>query len=299
LFLQRLAIPLRAIGEHPLTKSRKAAAIFRFATWQLKSRFLPGPRVHEWIDGSKFYVRTGATGLTQNIYMGLHEFEDMGFLLHFVRSGDLFVDVGANVGSYTILACGARGARGCAIEPVPDTFERLCSNVRLNKMDDRVKCVNAGIGSVRGTIQFTNTKDAANHALAPGEAEEETVGVEVFPLDLILADESPVAMKVDVEGYETPLLDGAQETLKKSSLQAVIMELNGSGTRYGWDETRVVEEMTGFGLKPYSYDPFERSLKALGGKNSTSGNTLFLRNEEFVMDRIKSAPKATVLGRRF
>jgi len=48
------------------------------------------------VNGSKFLVKTGETGLTGNIYTGLHEFPDMGFLLHFLRAEDLFVDIGAN-----------------------------------------------------------------------------------------------------------------------------------------------------------------------------------------------------------
>ncbi len=59
-----------------------------------------------WIGGTRLAARRGMTGLTGNIYAGLHEFADMAFLLHFLRPSDLFADVGANVGSYTILASG-------------------------------------------------------------------------------------------------------------------------------------------------------------------------------------------------
>jgi hypothetical protein len=70
--------------------------------------------VHTWIDGAKFFVRRGETGLTGNVYAGLHEFADMGYLLHVLRAQDTFIDGGANVGAYTILACVARGATGHA-----------------------------------------------------------------------------------------------------------------------------------------------------------------------------------------
>lgn len=46
------------------------------------------------------------TGATGNWYCGLQEYEDMSFVLHALRPGDLFVDVGANIGSYSILAAG-------------------------------------------------------------------------------------------------------------------------------------------------------------------------------------------------
>ena len=66
----------------------------------------------------------------------------MGFLLHVLRSEDLFVDVGANVGSYTILACSVVGARGISFEPVPSTYKRLVENMRLNHLDEigRASC---------------------------------------------------------------------------------------------------------------------------------------------------------------
>ena len=56
------------------------------------------------------------TGATGNIYAGLHEFVDMAFCLHLLRSGDLFVDVGANIGSYTVLASKVAGANSVTLE---------------------------------------------------------------------------------------------------------------------------------------------------------------------------------------
>ena len=49
-------------------------------------------------------------GATGNLFCGLHEIEDMGFVLHFLRSDDIFLDVGVNVGTYTVLAAGVAGS---------------------------------------------------------------------------------------------------------------------------------------------------------------------------------------------
>jgi hypothetical protein len=81
-----------------------------------------------------------------------------------------------------------------------------------------------------------------------------------------------------VEGYETLVLRGAEETLSRSSLHSVIMELNGSGKRYGFDESAILEMMQDHGFKTYSYDPLTRSLVNLQGRNLDSGNTLFTRD---------------------
>ena len=205
---------IRFVTNHPLNRERKLSAIIGFAKWQIGSRLVLGAVVYDWINGSRFLVKTGETGLTGNIYTGLHEFPDMGFLLHFLRSDDLFVDVGANVGSYTILACSAVRARGIAFEPVPNTFHKLVENIRLNHLDDKVKCINKGLGSHEGNIAFTSENDTTNHVVASGEQCKNLINVEVVTLDTAINGNAPSLMKIDVEGYETPVLEGARNTLE-------------------------------------------------------------------------------------
>lgn len=97
---------LSYVLRHPLNQSFKCAAVGRWLRWQLVSRLAPGPIIVAFGPNTSLAVSSGMTGATGNIYTGLHEFEDMAFLLHFLRSGDTFVDVGANVGSFSILVRG-------------------------------------------------------------------------------------------------------------------------------------------------------------------------------------------------
>jgi FkbM family methyltransferase len=71
----------------------------------------------------------------------------MGFHLHFLRASDLFVDNGANVGSYTILDAGVVKAKTFSIEPSHDTFKKLLRNIDHNSLIDIVTAVNIGLGS--------------------------------------------------------------------------------------------------------------------------------------------------------
>jgi len=290
---------VRFITTHPLTRDNKFKSIIRFAKWQIGSRLVPGEIVYDWINGSRFLVRTGETGLTGNIYTGLHEFPDMGFLLHVLRDDDLFIDVGANVGSYTILACSAIGASAYAFEPIPNTYKRLIENMRLNHLENRVKCLNIGVGSEQARIVFTSNMDTTNHALASGEQSDNTITIEVSTLDNVLSGESPAVIKIDVEGYETPVLEGASEILKRRTLHSLIIELDGNGGRYGFDESRILEMLFDHGFRTYSYNPLDRTLIKLQGKNLQSGNTLFIRNDSFVLDRLKNSPKITIHGKQF
>ncbi len=96
----------------------------------------------------------------------------------------------------------------------------------------------------------------------------------------------PTLIKIDVEGYELAVLRGAERTLADPRLLAVIMETNGSGARYGIDDTELVGSMHANGFAAYGYDPFARRL--VDGDDS-GGNTIFVRDAEAVLQRVTTA----------
>lgn len=112
------------------------------------------------------------------------------------------------------------------------------------------------------------------------------IQVDVAPLDEILKGREPGMIKIDVEGFETAVIAGAQETLQKTSLHTVIMELNGSGAKYGFDESKILKTMSALDFKSFRYDPDSRELFELEGQNTESGNTLFIRNVAEVKGRL-------------
>lgn len=290
---------LRRILSHPLNRGRKFRALSAFLRWQLGSRLLGRTVVHEWVNGARFFVRNGETGVTGNIYTGLDEFQDMGFVLHFIRSGDVFCDVGANVGSYSILACAACGASGVAFEPVPETFGRLVENIRLNGLESRVSCVNLAVGEVEGRLYFTDDGDTVNHALVPGSDLGSSVSVGVTTLDSAFGDEVPALIKIDVEGFEAAVIRGGRGVLGSTRLQALIVETIGSGARYGWDEAEIFLTLEKYGFSAYSYDPMERMLRNVDGACARVGNTIFIRNAEAVRERVRTAPMFSINGHAF
>jgi FkbM family methyltransferase len=289
---------LSFIAGHPVNRDQRARALLKYLKWQIGSRLLPGQAIVPWINGARLIVQRGDTGATGNIYCGLHDFADMTYLLHVIERGDLFVDVGANLGSYTVLACAAKGARGYCFEPVPGTFARLTDNIRLNDLSGRVVARNLGIADKSGELVFTVSQDTTNHVVADAEHHFDTVRVAVQPLDLAIRGESPSVIKIDVEGFEVPVLEGAHATLANPVLHSVILELNGSGRRYGYQDQRIIDLMHASGFSAYSYEPASRELVPLGGEIGRAGNTLFIRDAAAVACRLKRASKV-LIGKRW
>ena len=128
-----------------------------------------------------------------------------------------------------------------------------------------------------------------NHIIAHNENNSNKITVNVSTLDKELKRD-PFLIKIDVEGYELPVLEGAQKILSNSELCGVIMELNGCGERYGYDESKILSMMIDYGFKPYAYDPIIRNLVELNERNKNEGNTIFIRDLERVKKRIKESP---------
>jgi FkbM family methyltransferase len=222
-------------------------------------------------------------GATGNIYAGLHEFPDMAFTLHFLQRGDLFVDIGSNIGSYTILAAGICQAEVVAFEPDPATVRDLQRNVALNHLESKVKVHQAALGSQVGSVAFSVGLDTVNHVVeAPGTSVRM---VDLDTLDHAADGRNPVLIKMDVEGYEYEVLCGAANSFSHPGLKAVLIECRSSD---------IAEFMKERGFAEYGYDAFSRKITAPAAAPTL--NALWIRDLSFVRKRIESAARIRVLG---
>jgi FkbM family methyltransferase len=284
-FMASILPTLRFIATHPLSSRQPLSAFWRYGRWQIESRLRPEVEF-KWIEGSKLIARNGMTGATGNIYCGLHEFVDMAFLLHLLRPDDLFVDVGANIGSYSVLASAVCGAHSVAVEPDPGTMESLKRNIGVNGVDSHVTLVEAALGAERGTVNFTVGRDTTNHVAT--DIDVSTREVQLRTLDEILDGKSPVLIKIDVEGYEAEVMKGASNTLLNTSLLAILIETV---------HQKVRSQLEAAGFKQAGYDPFARRLaKVIEHTTPLSNNYLFVRDLDTCRQRVKAAVSRDVLG---
>jgi FkbM family methyltransferase len=246
-----------------------------------------------FVGDTRLILQKGMSGATGNYYCGLHEFQEMGFLLHFLREGDVFADIGANVGSYSILSSGVCGAESYSFEPCSSTYQRLCDNIRINDLLDSIQVFQKAAGAKNTTLRVTESYDTTNHILLETDRSEEGVEVSVIPLDVVFRDTTPLLIKIDVEGFETEVVKGAANTLCKKECKALIMEVGG-GVRYGFDENALHSKIVEYGFEPCVYDPFTRAL--VKSNQNHSANALFIKDCDFVNERLRGAQKRWING---
>jgi len=244
-----------------------------------------------YIENTRLLVETGMSGATGNIYFGLHEYESMSFVLHTLRKNHSFIDVGANVGSYTVLAAGVVGCSCVSIEPVPLNYQHLRDNVRLNNLESRTNLHNAAAGSKSGVLHLKAEGTPYDRVLDDAEEEEKRIKVSVLTLDSIVPEKKSVlVVKVDVEGWETEVLNGAEKILQRKNPTALIVELDGAGRKYGFDDSKKHLDLIDAGFTPVWYAPQDHDLYPVE-EWKPSGNTIYVNNRNIFETLTKESRK--------
>lgn len=195
--------------------------------------------------GKQMLVYRGSTAAAAVAYLGWPDWDVMHFLRSVLRPGDGFIDVGANVGVYTLLAASCVTRRGhlIAIEADGTNVERLLENLALNNVRCHVHDV--AVGPERGQVQFETGADTVGAVSTTGGGES----LEMYRLDDLVDPAFPWAVgKMDIEGYELSALKGAKQLLAAKRPRVWILETNETSTKYG--ETRA--ELQAF-LAEYGY----------------------------------------------
>lgn len=274
-FIRKLNDRYQKIKAHPLSSKNPFLGLLRYLSFNFVQNLFPRRRVYNWINGLKFYARKGDAGIVGNIYYGLMDYEESQFLLQRLKKDDLFVDVGANVGHYTLLAAGICKANVISIEPIPDTYEKLKSNINLNNLSSRIKLLNIGLSDKKGTLYFLKNKDVMNKVTYIENVNN--IKVNVSTLNSILTDKKITFLKIDVEGFEFFVLKGANNILKQESLKYLIIEFNGSGQYFGVSDEEVFNYIKNFNFEPVTFDYTNNKVQVLESYNKNKFNTIFIK----------------------
>ena len=271
----------------------------RFLAWQAQHRLRGRPLRFRTVTGTSLTLLPGASdSLSGFWYHQLPDFEELVFALHLLRPGELFVDVGANQGGWTMTVAGA-GTRVIAFEPVPITRQRLLANLASNDagIQGRVRVLPVGLAETAGPATFSADLDAGNHRIRAGlNPPANTITVDLERADAALRDEDPTLIKIDVEGEELGVLRGARTILSKASLQALVIETFRPDNFAEPSLVAAEALLAEYGFLPMAYDPWQRELRPLREPSAGAQNTIYVRDFRSVQGRLKQSAAITALG---
>jgi FkbM family methyltransferase len=236
------------VWRHPANSGQRVRALLRALRYQARGRLLRRRAVARLGERSRLWVDLHRTSASMVMYANPPDLPEMLVWRRELREGGLFIDVGANVGTYTLWAA-ELGAEVIALEPAEDTFGLLQENIALNGY--QVTAVRAAAGDHCGTARFTSDLDAANCLAADGP-----VGANLMTIDSLVGDRHVTGMKVDVEGFEIDVLRGCARALGERRIGLIQLEWNEKSTAaVGAGRRPVAQLLTECGYRLYRPDP--------------------------------------------
>lgn len=182
---------------------------------RLPLRLVPQDTVLRILSGPLAGRRWLSTSSTHGCWLGTYERELQTLLVRYVRPGDTVLDIGANVGFFTLLLSKLVGPSGhvIAFEPLPRNVLILKRHLELNAVTN-VTVVTSALSDRNGPGFFS---DGESHAM--GSLSDTGIPITMVTLDSFLRDstiQAPVVLKIDVEGAESQVLAGAIHLLQQT-----------------------------------------------------------------------------------
>jgi len=221
---------------------------------------------------------------------GAYERKDFSMLLKLVPPGGTFVDIGANIGWYSIHVANAdREANVIAVEPIPSSFRWMLAAIAANSLTN-VTPLNTAVGAQSGTTTLfvdATISGAASAAPSTGEAGLEAITCEVKTIDEIVYSHNGTAdvLKLDIEGGELLALRGATRVLSEQRPIVFCEMLRKLARPFGYHPNDIIALMGDYG-----YDCYRAEADRLIGFESMDEETVetnfyFLHAESHAMQR--------------
>ncbi len=283
----------RFIWFHPANRGRRVRALARTVAWQAYKR-ATGRHWDLRVFGMRLRCYPDSTSASLALYChGYPDYHEMKFMQDYLRPGDGFVDVGANVGVYTLAAASLvrREGRIDALEPDRRAGVRLRENLGLNGLT-QVVVHDVAAGARPETVRFLSGRDTMNRIGTARDAAP-TVEVACVRLDDLLAGRSYAMGKMDIEGAEPLALQGAQRMLGESNPPVWLLEMNGLLRDLGFTEEGLAEWLRERGYDLAVYDADARDLKFFVKPWTGRSNVLAISrpSRDFVLERLTARPR--------
>ncbi|MEZ5582494.1 MAG: FkbM family methyltransferase [Candidatus Competibacteraceae bacterium] len=251
---------LKPLFSHPVFSKNPIKSISRILRWQFTKRIIRQPIVFK---SKTFLLKCypdshQASGFVY--FNGYPEFNSMSFVESLLRPGDRVLDVGANIGVYTLFCASLIGTEGVvdAFEPAEIPRLRLLENLALNGFNN-VTVHNALLSDQNGPVGFAD--QGADCSVAHIVSEHGAANrIVAKTLDEMVRDQHYLFGKMDIEGAEPLALQGARIMLAARNPPIWQLEFDGYCKRYGWTSDRFAEWLLEHGYRLGVYDGKKRQL---------------------------------------
>ncbi|MDH5478821.1 MAG: FkbM family methyltransferase [Nitrospinota bacterium] len=266
------------LANHPDTRSLRNAFMTssEFKNGNTDMMFVTGSNIviKQFHDNLRLFVDLNDFSIGPNIIKGVYEKDETAFVKQIVREGDTVVDMGANIGYFTIIMAELTGPHGhvYSIEPIPRNAEMIRMSVSENRFQERVDVIQAAASGQAGSINifFDKSQYSSGGAFILANGDETPVNHDTMEVKTITLDDLEIKrpvkfIKIDVEGAEPQALAGARETITRDK-PVIMSEVFPDQLRKvsGVNEAEYIQQIEAMGYKARNLDRTAYVKKLLG-----------------------------------
>ena len=207
---------------------RKFKIIFKVLFWKIYFVIFNTVTI-KWFNDTYLKIYKNNSSSKSCLYFGLPDYEEMEFLKRLVKKNDVFFDIGANVGIYSLFVTSISRCLTFSLEP--DNYSRkiLYENIKINKLSFKIKVQKQVIGNSNSIVYFSNLKSSTENKILKFQTKNNVVLKKSMQLDYYIKKfpKKNLIIKIDTEGAEFDILRFSKLIYEKNIL-ALIIEVSNS-----------------------------------------------------------------------
>lgn len=250
---------LHKILTHPGNARQPLKALWRAGQVQRGMRRGRREVRYNWVFPVRLVLRRGYHSLIAQAYFGLSEYTEMQFLIDTLQPDDLYLDAGANMGAYSLLAAGVCKGKVIAVEPLPENVRVLNEEIAFNNLQGKITVLTIGLSDREGQLHFLSESPQNTFVVEKDHPEfHKATVIPVRRADEILTS-CPRFIKIDVEGHEVQILRGLGKYLYDPRLEYIQCEMV-----HPEQNEEIIRMLEAAGFVPRTYDVERRQLCSVG-----------------------------------
>lgn len=254
-------VTIQYIFNNQSNKNSKVKLLLKILWWKVNKAYFKLPVIVQLGPKIKCICYPNNSHFsTLVLYTIFPEYGEMMMVEKFLKKDDIFLDVGANIGAYSLIAA-SKITRGkiYAFEPSVNCLPILYENISLNQIENKIQVIEKVVSDKTGFLDFDISSVSDYNHMSYSNSEKAVVKLPSITLDdFILENKIPhiKLIKIDVEGTELLVLRGLQKSLKSQLVDILIVEVSEwTSKRFTFSPADVFKFLEEYGFNLYYFDP--------------------------------------------
>jgi FkbM family methyltransferase len=282
---------LTKVLKHPLNKDHKNKALWRIIWWKCNQLFFHIPSMVQLTPEMKCICYPESSYGSLIVYTTFPEFPEMDFLYRYLKSGDIFFDIGANIGAISLLAASRQVKKIYAWEPSPAPLQCFYQNIKLNNLENIIFVREKVVSDHKERVPFTIGAHSETDHIAYSSDKKQSLSIQAETLDSFISSQGLSFIdfvKIDVEGAELKVLKGLEENLHNGKIGVLIVEINKNSQQFGYSCSEIISYLEKRNFLVYYFDGLKlKRLQNFSMINFRTFNIVAAYRTEKVLKRLK------------